>query len=80
MDVDAVLDTLFDVAPFWIMMLSIGLLSGYLISIHVRRNPDRFRDMTRRSAFIFGIYCALCVAVSMALVSLAAGFAIMLGW
>lgn len=73
MDIDALLDTVFDVGPFWLMMLLPALLSGYLIGLYVSRNPDGFRDMTFWRTFFFGIYCTLCVAIAYSFASLLLG-------
>lgn len=81
MDIDALLDTVFDVGPFWLMMLLPALLAGHLIAHHVGRNPDRFRGMSFWRTSLFGIYCTLCVCISYGLVSLALGMVMMaVGW
>jgi len=77
MDIDALLDTILDVGPFWLMMLVPALLSGYLIAGYVSRNPDRFRELTFWRTFIFGVYCTLCVMLSVGVFSLLLALALM---
>lgn len=81
MDIDAFLDTVLDVGPFWLMMLLPALLAGHLIAHHIGRNPDRFRDMTFWRTFCFGIFCVLCVCISFGVVSLVFGMVMLgVGW
>lgn len=53
-----------------LIFLPTAALSGHMIAHHVSRNIDRFRELTPRRTFRFGIYCALSVFMSFGLVSL----------
>lgn len=50
------------------MLLPTAALSGHIIAHRVRKNLDRFGEMTPRQTFFFGIYCVLSVWVSSTLV------------
>lgn len=51
-----------------LIFLPTAALSGHIIAHRVSRKLDRFREMTPRQTFFFGIYCVLTVFLSYGLV------------
>lgn len=65
---DPLLDELIRFGLALLVFLPTAALSGHIIAHRVRKNLERFGEMTRRQTFFFGMYCVLSVWMSCALV------------